>query len=800
MFLAVTLLLSATLAASVEQEAAGAVGDYATVVSLPRDGGGEIDDAQVEKVRHAPGVASVEPVMQTGLALGQDTFVMLATAPPPGAGTYVRGREPGGNGEIALDENALAALQTEVGRTVTAPGMPETPGAQGSQTPVRLTVVGVFEHGPEIAVPASMPAAIATNATIASVAGPEAGYTEVRVVAAPGSTPEQVRDAVAAVVDPGLVVLTGRDDVDRRVQELAGGHDVFAQVLLVFAAVALMTCMIVVSNTFRILLAQRQRQLALLRCVGAGRGQLVRAVLVEALLLGVVASLAGILVALVLGQLGVMAAHRYAGDIVSIDRLEITPTAVLVPLGVGVVLTLAAALMPAVRATRTSPLAALRPELPPTGRVRGIRVVLGLTVLIAGGALLALGVRDGRLEFGIAGGCLSFVGVLALGPVLVPVLVGRARGLARRVVGAPGVLAVENARRNPQRAAATTSALLVGVTLITMMTVGATIARQVVADEISSQLPVDATASVFGPGAGLTPEQVRRLSATEGVAAAAQVRTRDGVSLVGSDRDGGSETTITAVDDSVHAVVRAPRMLDGLAPGVVLLDRGTAGMLGIGDGGTVTLPWGRATARVTGVGGPVVLVGDVPKSHEWSTTLWLRFGDDADPADVAAALNTAAAGMEGGQITSGAQQRAEIDRAVDAVLLVAIALLAVAVLIALVGVGNTLGLSVLERTRESALLRALGLTAGQLRGMLAVEAVVVSAVAVVIGVALGIGYGWAGITTLFGDIPNDGVPLVVPWPRIALIAAVALGAGLLASVLPARRAATIAPAQGLASE
>lgn len=789
MFLAVTLLLSDTLAAGLRTQVAGSIGDYTAVVS---DDSGEITPAQEQTVRRTTGVAAVEAVQSRTIISGGNTVVGLATAPTQGRGSYPQGRAPRTDGEIALTENALAALSVDVGGTVSVPAESGPPGAAAE--PVVLRVVGVVEPSGDTTFPTSMPAGVATNATMSRLAG-KTSYLELRVVGTPGTSPEQLRDALAAAIGPGPSVRTGAEEVDHRVQQLAGGHDLLTQVLVGFAAVALFTCMIVVANTFTILLAQRQRQLALLRCVGAGRGQIVRSVLAEAVILGALASLAGLVLAVGLGELGVFAADRYLADVLPVDGLVVSPVALLAPFGVGIVLTVLAALLPAVRATRTSPLAALRPETPPTGRVRVVRVVLGVLGVGAGVGLLGWGVSQGDLTGGIAGGFLSFAGVLALGPVLVPLLVGAVRGLARVSVGAPGALAVENARRNPRRAAATTSALLIGVTLITMMTVGATIARTVSDEEISGQVPVDAVVS-SATGEGVTAAQVERLRTVPGIEATTVIHEIPEATIRGREE---TVVAMSLVDPEVRDVLRAPRLVEGLAPGVVLLDPTTAANAGVVDGGTVTVPWGRATARVAKVGAPVAPVSDV-SGRQGRAVVWLRMADDADPDEVSNALNRAAADEGGLQVSSPAAARAELDRAVDAVLLVTIALLAVAVLIALVGVGNTLGLSVIERTRESALLRALGLTGRQLRGMLAVEAAVLSAVAVVLGVAMGIGYGWAGIATLFADIADDGVPLVVPWARIALVAAVAIVAGLLASVLPARHAALVAPAAALAGE
>lgn len=793
MFLAVTLLMSDTLATTIERQAAGSVGRYAAAVTVPPSAESRIGEQRLQEVLGVPQVASVHAVKEGGVMLGRGTLVSLATAPPEGSLTFAQGRAPTGRGEVALTESARAALAVGVGDTVAVPEGERGGATPGSEPMTQVTVVGIVEPGPDLPGQASFPLGIATNETLTALTG-DPDYSELLVTGAPGTTPAEVRDAVGAAVGGDLRTLTGEEEAQRRIEEMAGGRDMLTRVLVVFAAVALFTCAIVVANTFTILLAQRQRHLALLRCVGAGRGQIVRSVLLEAVVLGLLASTAGVLLALGLGWIGVLLTQRFAVE-AGVEGLALSPVSLLAPLLVGVVMTVMAALLPAVRATRTSPLVALRPELPPTGRVRIARVAAGGIAVVAGVALLVLGVSGGGLAAGIGGGFLSFAGVLALGPVIVPWAAGTARWSARRSVGPPGALAVENARRNPQRAAATTSALLVGVTLITMMTVGATIARQVATDEITAQVPVDAVAEPAGEH-GPTASDISTLRAVEGVEGVAVVRSLHDV-RIGST---GDRLSVTAVGEDARGVIRSPAVFERLAPGVLLLPEATATGLGLADGQQVTLPWGTATVRLGPMDAAVISASDVPQDSPGSNLLWMRFHDDADVTQVVTRLHEAAAGLDGMQVTGMAVIRAQIDTAVETVLMVTIALLAVAVVIALVGIGNTLGLSVLERTRESALLRAMGLTTGQLRLMLAVEAVVLAAVAVVLGVLLGIGYGWAGIATLFADMADDGVPLIVPWDRVAVVALVALVAGLLASVLPARRAARVAPAAALSAE
>ncbi len=266
---------------------------------------------------------------------------------------------------------------------------------------------------------------------------------------------------------------------------------------------------------------------------------------------------------------------------------------------------------------------------------------------------------------------------------------------------------------------------------------------------------------------------------------------------------------VAGVDPAgARSVLRQPRPVAGLRDGVAIATEGTARRLGTADGGRLRLHVADdqldvrvhvvADALTTGL---LLTAADLDRLAPRASTglVWARLADSANTQAALARVEEAA--TTGGDLTvaGGASQRALFEQVLDILLLVATALLAVAVLIALVGVGNTLSLSVIERTREQALLRALGLTRGQLRGMLATEALLVAATAVVLGLALGIGYGWAGTTVLLAPA-TDQISYAVPVGRLVLVAAVALTAGLAASVLPARRAARIPPAAALAEE
>lgn len=712
-FLATTLLLSASMQATMEHRIAGALGGYAAVAAPGDDSAREpvlLPVPDVDAIRSAPGVTGVEALRTEPFLIeagGGGAFVLARSS---GAVPLLSGRMPQAPGEIALDGTALSARNLQIGSEFTLRAT--TAGERASS----VRVVGVIGVDPREA-NTGVPTAVAPTASIAAWSGRE-GFSEVRIS---GADPVAVRDAVAPVVSAATgrawQVQTGADRVAALVAAAGAQTALLATVLLTFTAVALFVCALVIANTFTIVLAQRARQLALLRCVGADRRQVFTATLLEALLVGVVASVVGVGVA-VAAAAG-LASLPVASEL-GFDSLAVTPTALGVPVLAGVALTALASIVPAQRATRVAPLAALRPDLDPaSGRVGRVRIGVGVALAGVGAALLVLGATTGAVEFGIPGGMLSFIGVLVLGPVIVPAVVALLRRPAGWIFGDPGRLAVDNARRNPARAAATSSALLVGVTLITMMLVGAATGRTVATAEIDQRYPLDVAVSTTAPG-GVPAATIEALRAVPGV--------------------------------------------------------GEVGAVPAGGNGSVLTP-----------------------AHGSERTIGVRFAPDAAPDATLESVNRIAAQVPSAQISGAAAARAEFDRSIDIVLAIVVALLAVSVVIALVGVGNTLGLSVLERTRESALLRALGLTRGQLRGTLAVEALLLAGVGIGVGVVLGVLYGWAGAAAIFGAV-TDSVPLAVPWDRVALAAAVALAAGVLASVIPARRASRITPAQGLGAD
>ncbi len=385
-------------------------------------------------------------------------------------------------------------------------------------------------------------------------------------MAQPGITPEVLRDRVSAVLCGDTQVRTGAEDTAVRAATLGGRQDMLGIVLLTFAVIALVVSAIVIGNTFTILLTQRRRELALLRCVGASARQLRRRVLLEGAALGVIGSAAG------LGTgIGIAVVASGVTDLDHGGLRFNLPTLSLV-FGVGVLLTVLSAAWPAAKATGVPPLAALRPasgaidemEVRAAGR---LRTVLGALVTVIGAGALGMGARNGSLMMALAGGAVSAVGVLMLARSALPAVLGVLTPLAG-TVGTPGRIAAGNVRRNPGRSAGTSAALLVGVALIVTLQVGAASARATLNDQLVNRFPVDvAVTNVQGDplprsvidavaSAGLTPTPVAGAMAKPSVPSP----------------DGTTSTLLRAPSAAAMATARGGTV--GLTDSTVLVPRG----------------------------------------------------------------------------------------------------------------------------------------------------------------------------------------------------------------------------------
>ena len=773
----------------------------------------------VDEVEAVDGVADVQPGAGLWIAAEANGRSANVTAVEmPGAGNLrdalvlKSGRLPETTGEITMHRSAARELRIKEGDTISlmVPPASETGGQAVQQA---FTVVGIWtgegRFGEDEFTGILMP-----DDFVAWSGG--LWIPTLFVTVDTGADLVHVEQALFEAVGSDATVVTASQKIDAELEEFADQSAVLKLGINAFAVLALIVGGIVVSNTFAILIAQRTREIALFRCAGATSRQVRNMVLGEALVLGVAASAIGVIGAIVVANVALRLVDAQF-DFASISAsVGISAGALVLPLIAGAVLAVAAAWAPARSATRIDPLQALRVAQSPVGagqRPGPIRVAISILLLLGGAILLLAGAAishggspEPGVVTGMAGGLTTFLGVLVGASVLVPATVAAFGRLVAQFGGVPARVAASNSVRNPRRTTATTIALVIGVALVTMMSVGAESLKASLVDEIDVQTPWDMAVTKMGTTGDLPDFAAMSESAIalDGVVASAPLPRLE-VEIAGQ---AGGESTFAEVrvidPEALAAVLRDPDIVSGFETGIALIPGWVTDMTGIDDGDPITLRVGgeqlKLQAKATSSFESIMLTaGDVEPLGVGLTTdeFWLRLDDEADSNEVMDDLYDLA-DANGLSISVGgfSGYRETLTTALDALLFITTALLGVAVLIAIIGVGNTLSLSVIERARESALMRALGFTRKQLRQSLAVEAMLLALIGCLIGIVLGTAFGWIGAITVVGDeLP---IALVFPLTRIGLIVAIAVICGLVASVLPARRAAQADPVVALA--
>lgn len=791
-FITGTFVLNDTMQAGIAERVTADAGKV-TVAVLPQERGERIEPQVLERVRQVPGVREARGLVRDPAPLlGKDgkavgTLPTTAVSVVPGAldrTTIVSGTGPGSDDRAAvLDENTAQRTGYAVGDTIKV--------LDHEEREHTFRLVGIMDVGVDQEL-AFTGAVGFTEAAAARMTGGR-GFAEIDVA---GDSPEALKAAVAAAAGAGHRVMTG----DELAGHLAGQAGLEMRTLtvglLMFGLVAMFVAALVIYNTFNILVAQRTREMALLRCIGATRGQVFGSVLIESAVLALVASVTGLAIGYGLAALTLAVLDALDTPLPTEAALTLAPVTIAVGLGVGLAVTIGAAVLPARTATRVAPVAALRTQVEEqTFRTGVLRAVFALLFLLAGlgaagaGALVMPAGEQVSLLVVMAGGVLTFLGVLILGPVLVRPLSAVLGWVPARLFGVPGRLAVDNSGRNPKRAATTTVALTVGVTLMTLISVVSASTRVTVTEKLDAQFPIDYALMSQNYESGIPRSVGAELASRPELGAV--LRVRDAAAKVGDVR----------VRAGTYEGPIDPKLVSGTLPaltdGQVAIAEHAARDLRVKVGDTVRVtpesgdPVPLTVVAIVDDDAPLPTLAMAPAQFDEvfgadlpDTRVLVNIADGVAPERARAVVESAAAGHPTVRVQSSTEVRGEFDEVMDMLLMIVTGLLGLSILISLLGIANTLSLSVHERTRESALLRALGLTRPQLRRMLSIEALVLGLIGAVIGVTLGLAFGWAAVRAL---IP--GAVFSASAPQIGLFVLLSGLAGMLAAVLPGRRAA-----------
>ncbi|MFI1098165.1 ABC transporter permease [Streptomyces sp. NPDC020917] len=817
-FLAGTMVMGDTLRASFGTLFANANSGTDTVVR----GADEISDGQgpgarepvptglVATLRKVPGVAAVAPDIEGAGQLVSHDGTSLDTRGPTVAGnwigdprlnpyTLVEGHAPAAPGQAVINRDAADKAGLKVGDST----LLRTPD------PVRITIVGIATFGGGGGQGETTYTGLTTGDAERYLMPRPGEATTIKVRAASGISEQQLTDRVARALPPHYEAITGTKAGDETESATAGAFlTVFTSLLVVFAGIALLVATFSIHNTFQIVVAQRTRENALLRALGASRRQVLGSTLAEAAGVAAAASLAGLL-----GGIGIAAALQALFPAVGFpfpkSGLVIHPAALAVPLAVGLLVCTGSALMPALRAGRTAPLAALRDSAVESPRVPRRRAVAGAVTGAVGIALTVAGVGGHALPLTAAGAVLTLAAFVVLGPVASPVAVRLLGAPVSRLRGVTGGLARRNALRSPKRTAATAAALMIGVAVVSLFAVLGASMKATLNRTVDRSFAGDVAIStpVYGAGgSGLSP------SIAPTVAALPEVRDAVGLGRGAAEVDGhGRRLTIT--DPAALSRLLDLGTVDGdlahLGTRAIAVSRSEAGKHHWTTGSRVTLAFAdgqRQPFTVGAVYGQADLAGDYLMTRAaWAphhlqdrdTLVAIDFRHGVSAAAGKAAVEKAVVPFGSPDVQTKSEYAASSAAGIDTFLTLVYALLALAVLIALLGIANTLTLAVHERTRELGLLRAVGQTRAQLRAMVRWESVVVAAFGTAGGLGLGAFLGWALVRA--SDTTGTGA-FAIPPVSLAVVLLVGVAAGALAGWRPARRAARLDVLRAIAAD
>lgn len=779
-----------------------------------------LDDSVVAKVAAVPGVAVAEGSMSSYqlTVLDKKGDPMGGNGPPTIVGSWDTdeqlssyqvdaGRAPKAPGEAIIDRAGADKGDYELGDDIVVIT------AKGRET---LELVGLSMFGDADSAGGSI--YVGTTLPEAQrLAGEPGKVNQINARGDDGTTPESLVEAIqGADVAPEVDVVTGQEASDEMASDIKEGFSFFTVILLVFAFIALFVGWFIISNTFSILVAQRTRELALLRAIGATRRQVLGSVLLEAGLIGLFSAVVGLLVGIGLA-VAAFAGLKSVGLDLPNAGLVIEPATAGYAIFAGLFITAIAAASPAIKATRVAPIAALRDVAIDTSGSSRTRAGIGVLMLLLGAFLVtpAFGAEPSSDDLPQVGGGLGLIllAVLVLGPVMARPLARVVGSWVPKVKGVTGQLARENAMRSPRRTASTAAAIIIGVALVSFISVFGTSAQASINAAIGNGFEGDyivQPANQFS-FTGAPPALGEDLAKVDGVAGVTAVAFLEGQI---TDADGDkSQAFIGGVDPATSDGIFAFKMADGafdvLQPGTMLVDQSTAKSKGIaiGDELTILSSSGReASFRVSGLSDDPALLGEwsinrddvgklVPEPTDYLLGIRLEDGVSAD--DVRAELRKPVEAFPNMKLQDRDQYTSSIVDSITALINVIYALLAVSVVIALIGIANTLSLSIHERTRELGLLRAMGMTRSQLRSSVRWEAVIVALMGTALGIVLGLGLSWIMVKAL----ASEGIDTFdVSVPGIVIIVLVSAVLGVVAAIRPAAKAAKLNVLDAIATE
>jgi putative ABC transport system permease protein len=760
----------------------------------------------LDQVRQVPGVKTAEGDTSgfAQIVLSDGKVVATSGAPTLG-GAWLgntplnpyrlkEGRAPTQSGEVVIDATTADKNKIKVGDGITV---------LTQKGKIQASVTGIVTFGASGSL-AGATITLFDPATAQGALGTPGTFSEVLVLGDGSVSDTELRNSIAKTLPGNLQALTGKQLADADSGDIKSALGFFSTFLLVFAFIAVFVGSFIIFNTFSMLVAQRSRELALLRALGASRRQVNRAVIFEAAAVGVIGSTIGLGVGVLLSIGLQKVVGVFIGDLPSSGIVFRGNTVVWAYL-TGVLVTLAAAAGPAHRATRIPPIAAMRDDIAlPESSLRR-RALAGATMLIVGIAALTAGLTAGAGIKWVGLGALGiFLGVAMLSPFVSRPAVGGIGAVLPRFWGSTGRLARENARRNPRRTAATASALMIGLALVAaggvlgssiVKSSNAIIDRSVGADFIVST-------KTFAPIPATVADDVRKV---------------DGVDAVTEFRAGQAEiaSKVVAVQgvtpDTVDRTLRLEIVsgdLSALGRGELAVSQKAAKAHHWRIGENVPVVFGNTGKRELSIGviykqnqiaGDYLINLDTFNanfSQQLDQVIAMTIKPGADPAAVRKGI-TAAIGASNLDIRDQSEFKAAQRKQINMLLGLIYVLLALAIFIAALGIVNTLALSVVERTREIGLLRALGMGRRQTRRMIRLEAVVIAIFGTLLGIALGVALGAA----LVGALHSQGIDqLAIPGLQLVIYFVVGTLIGVLAALWPARRAAKLNVLQAIATE